>query len=221
MSGILRRKFVAGLWLLIGLSLTAHTSSCVAQANESALAELSGMTLIEALRQGGYTIFFRHEATNWSQSDHIEQLEDWLSCDGSRVRQLSVTGRQNARATGEAMRKLEIPVTQVLASPYCRTMETARLMNLGEVRPSNDVINMRVADYFGGRSAVIATAQALLSQTPEPDGNTVIVAHGNVASSATPVYPGEGEAVIFQSNAKGGFRFIGRLSPAQWRALIP
>lgn len=220
MSGILWRKFLAGLWLLIGLLLTAHTSN-LAGANETAPAELSGKALVEALQQGGYTIYFRHEATNWSQSDHIDQFEDWLSCDGSKVRQLSATGRQNARATGEAIRILEIPVAQVLASPYCRTMETARLMNLGAVNPSNDVINMRVADYFGGRSSVIATAQALLSQAPEQGANNVIVAHGNVASSATPVYPGEGEAVIFQSNANGGFRFIGRLSPAQWQALIP
>jgi len=29
-------------------------------------------------------------------------------------------------------------------------------MNLGEVEPTNDVINLRVADFFGGRSAVAA-----------------------------------------------------------------
>ena len=172
--------------------------------------------LIEALQQGGYNIYFRHEATDWSQSDHVDQVNDWLSCDGDRIRQLSAAGWRSARRTGDAMRSLNIPVSEVLASPYCRAMETARQLNLGEVRASNDVINLRVADYFGGREAVVATAQDLLASQPAAGSNRVIVAHGNVAQAATPVYPGEGEAIIFKPDGKGGFLFIGRMSAEQW-----
>ena len=31
--------------------------------------ELEGRTLMEALRKGGYNIYFRHAATDWSQND--------------------------------------------------------------------------------------------------------------------------------------------------------
>ena len=180
---------------------------------------LAGKALVQALRQGGFTIYFRHEATNWSQSDDIQQTGDWLSCDGNEVRQLSTAGRQSATATGQAIRALGVPVGRVLASPYCRTVETARLMNLGEVEPSTDVINLRVADYFGGRPAVVTTARALLAQAPKGGTNTVVVAHGNVAQAATPVYPDEGEGLVFEIDGQSGFRFIGRLKPAEWQEL--
>lgn len=186
----------------------------------SAIADSSGYledkTLISELRKGGFNIYFRHEATDWSQDDHVSKADDWLSCDGSRIRQLSETGRKNAIATGNAIRSLGIPIGKILASPYCRTMDTARLMGLGEVKATNDVINLRIAEYFGGRSAIVETARRLLSTIPPPGTNNIIVAHGNVARNATPVYPGEGEGVIFQPDNKGGFKALGRLTPEDW-----
>lgn len=180
---------------------------------------LNERALIKDLHQGGYNLYFRHEATNWAQQDRVEKRGDWLSCDGSRIRQLSEIGRQRAKRTGEAMRRLNIPVGEVLASPYCRTMETARQLGFGEVGPTSEVINMRVAEYFGGRQAVVATAQKLLARRPAPGSNRVIVAHGNVAQAATPVYPGEGEAVVFLPDGKGNFTFVGRIPPDLWEEL--
>ncbi|NIP49284.1 MAG: histidine phosphatase family protein [Gammaproteobacteria bacterium] len=180
---------------------------------------LDEQQLIRTLQQGGYNLYLRHEATDWSQHDKVRQRDDWLSCDGTRIRQLSEQGRQRARRTGQAMRNLNIPVSEVLASPYCRAMETAQLMNLGGVQPTNDVINLRVADYFGGRDAVVATARELLSRRPKAGSNRVIVAHGNVAQAATPVYPGEGEVVIFKPGGEGHFSFVGRIEADGWREL--
>mgnify|MGYP002632403398 CR=1 FL=1 len=151
--------------------------------------------------------------------DNVQKTDDWLSCDGTRIRQLSAAGRQSAVNTGLAIQSLKIPIGPVLASPYCRTVETAKLMGLGEVKPTVAVINMRVADYFGGQSAVVETARTLLAQRPPNNFNTVIVAHGNVARASTPVYPGEGEGVVFEADGVGEFRFIGRLSPAEWQSL--
>ena len=176
--------------------------------------------LVELLRTGGYSIYFRHEATDWSQFDQVERADDWLSCSGAKMRQLSTAGRERAKATGRAMRTLGIPVGRVFASPYCRTVETARLMDLGEVVPTVEVMNLRVAVFPGGRQAIRASARALLSRQPDAGTNTLIVAHGNVAQAATPVYPGEGEGVVFQADGAGGFRVIGRLTPEQWAALV-
>lgn len=175
--------------------------------------------LVEALRGGGYNVYFRHAQTDWSNPDRIEKAGDWTSCDASRVRQLSAAGREAARAVGVAMRALDIPVGRVLASPYCRAVDTARLMGLGEIETTTDVMNMRVAEYFGGRDAVVRTARELLSTPPSPGTNTVIAAHGNVARAATPVYPGEAEGVVFRPEGNGEFTFVGRLTPEQWTAL--
>ncbi len=180
---------------------------------------LSGEPLVRALRQGGYNIYFRHAATDWSQSDQVREAGDWTSCDPSRIRQLSDKGRDTARAVGNAIRALGIPVGKVLASPYCRTVETASLMGLGQVEKTTDVMNMRVAEFFGGRAAIIKTARARLATQPDPGSNTVIVAHGNVARDSTPVYPGEAEGVVFLPDGDGGFSVVARVSPVQWTEL--
>lgn len=177
---------------------------------------LTDNVLVQRLRVGGYSVYFRHAATDWSQSDHIHEAGDWTSCDSSQVRQLSDEGRRSARAVGRAMRALKIPVGRVLASPYCRTVETAKLMDLGPVKTTTDIVNLRVAAYFGGRDAIAERAQLLLSQPPEDGTNTVLVAHGNVARHATRVYPDEGEGIVFRPDGKGNFTFVGRLTPTQW-----
>lgn len=203
--------------------ITALYVICSATFWGPACADHSGshtrQTLVEALRSGGYNVYFRHAQTDWSQSDHISSAGDWESCDPSRVRQLSESGRQTAKSVGLAMRALGIPVHEILASPYCRAVETATLMNLAPVRTTAEIMNLRVADYFGGRDAVLGTARALLAAPPPAGTNTVLVAHGNVARYATEVYPGEAEAVIFQPDTSGGFKYIGRLTPADWEEL--
>lgn len=215
MAGCLPRASLgcaAGILLVLGGWL-------VAMASTSATAQTSAeVALVEMLRRGGYNIYFRHVATDWSQSDRVEKRDDWLDCDPARMRQLSAAGRADAQAIGVALRSLRIPVGEVLASPYCRTMETARLMDLGPVRASTEVMNLRSASWFGGREAIVTTARRLLSTPPSPGTNRVIVAHGNVANEATPVYPGEGEAVVFEPLGIG-FRLSGRVTPEDWRRI--
>ena len=203
----------AGLCLRLLLLVSIAPGLCLAS-------DLKGdAELLSALRAGGYNLYFRHMATEWSQSDHIHKPGDWRSCDPARVRQLSPAGREQARAAGQAMRRLQIPVSEVLASPYCRTVETARLMDLGDVRETVEVMNLRAADFVGGRVQVVVTAQALLSRAPI-GGNRVIVAHGNVAREATPAYPGEGEALVFEPRGDSEFELVGRIAVHDWSRLL-
>ena len=180
---------------------------------------LDDAALLQALRAGGHNIYFRHVATDWSLSDDVREPGDWRSCDPARMRQLSDAGRADARTIGAAFRQLEIPVGEVLASPYCRTVETAELMQIGDVVETMQVMNLRSASYVGGRASVVAEAQALLA-SPPPSGNRVISAHGNVAREATPVYPGEGEAVVFEPDGEGGFILRGRIPVGDWARLL-
>ena len=186
---------------------------------ESAIA-LDDTGLVARLRSGGYTLYFRHVATDWSKHDRVNKAGDWLSCDVRQMRQLSDNGRAEAKRIGQAIRDLSIPVGQILASPYCRTMETAKLFDIGPVVPSTVVMNLRSAGYFGGRDKIITNAQRLLSTPPAAGTNRVVVAHGNVAREATPVYPDEGEGVVFLADGKGGFDVIARIPPDRWRRML-
>jgi len=207
-------KRLTSLALLLFLALTIPPSSTCAQSTV-----LSGAELLAALRAGGNNIYFRHAQTDWSQDDHIDKAGDWTSCDPAKVRQLSAQGRRVATGVGESMRALGIPVGQVLASPYCRTVQTAELMALGPVTTTTDVMNLRVAQFFGGSEAIIKRARARLAMPPPSGKNAVIVAHGNVARDATPVYPDEAEAVILRPDGDGGFVLLGRVKPADWQTL--
>ena len=181
--------------------------------------QLEGKALVEALRKGGYTIYFRHAETDWSKGDNVGGMGGWTSCDPGRMRQLSAKGRETARRIGAAIRKLGIPVGRVLSSEYCRAAETARRMGLGRVVTTRNLMNMRVADYMGGDDAVAARARQVIA-TPPPEGtNTVITAHGNLMRAATGHYVGEGGAGIFRPDGKGSFTFIAEVTPEQWTRL--
>jgi hypothetical protein len=135
------------------------------------------------------------------------------------MRQLSEEGRQLARRVGAAIRRLGIPVDAVLASEYCRTVETARLLGLGHVSTTRDVINTRVADLVGGRDALAQRARARLAMRPIAGSNTVIVAHGNLFMLVAGPRPVELGAAILRGDGRGGFSMVGQLAPEDWSKL--
>ena len=186
----------------------------------SASADAADGHLLEDLRRGGHVIYFRHAPTEWSQQDRVRSLDDCSSCDPLRMRQLSSEGRAMARELGAAIRQLKIPIGRILASEYCRTVETARLLGLGEVEVTRDVINARVADYVGGREALMRTARARLAAPPPTGTNTVIVAHGNVFLLAAGTRPGEAGAAIVRGDGRGGFSVVAMLNPEEWSSLV-
>lgn len=179
-----------------------------------------GQALIDALRGGGYVLYFRHAATDFSQGDNRVGDEWWANCDPGQMRQLSAAGQAQARAIGEAIRALEVPIGEVWASPYCRTLETARLMDVGPVQPTDDLMNMSAADVVGGAEAVTASARQRLAASPAPGTNTVLVAHGNVIAAAANVTLAEGEAAVLAPGiGEAGFTLIARVPPEEWAAL--
>jgi phosphohistidine phosphatase SixA len=203
--------FPVWLWTATFLAFT------VVQA--SAQDQLSGQALIAALRQGGYNIYFRHAATDWSQHDQVETAGDWKSCDPARMRQLSAEGREVARRIGVAIQRLKIPIGRVLSSEYCRARETAQHMGFGPVTATRAIMNIRAAEFVGGLDAVIKRARRALATPPKAGTNTVLVAHGNLMRAAAGAYSGEGGAAVFVPQKDGGFRLVAQLMPEDWQRL--
>lgn len=173
----------------------------------------SAAGLVERLRGGGYNLYVRHAATDWSASDNIDAHGDWRSCDPARVRQLSQEGRRAARAVGEALSALGVRLGRVFASPYCRTRETARLIAGRQPEATDDLMNLRSAGYVGGRDAVVARARTLVSRPPADGVNDLFAAHGNLARAALGRYPGEGGIVVIAPRGDGKFEIVGMLAP--------
>ncbi len=193
----------AGRWLLaLGFLLVWLTA--IAQGQPSS--PLSGAALVEALRQGGYVIYFRHARTDFSQKD--VSLADCQS-----QRNLSDEGRGQARAIGAAIRRLGIPIGRVLASPFCRTRETAELA-FGGVEITQDLLGRGLSEEQSRISG--SFLRPLLSAPPAPGTNTVLVSHGFNLRAADGIGLSEGEAAIYRPGERGSFTRVGRLTWDQW-----
>jgi broad specificity phosphatase PhoE len=168
-------------------------------------------SVVDRLQRGGLVLALRHTATDFSMTDSGDDFRD---C--SRQRNLNAEGRRQAGALGAAFRRLGIPVGRVLASPYCRTRETARLA-FGRVRSSSALL--QASDVRDGQGQP-GRLRRLLADAPRAGTNTVLVSHGYAIEDATGVYLGEGEAAIFvPGRGRRGFERVARVEPGEWERL--
>ncbi|MGI8650783.1 MAG: histidine phosphatase family protein [Rubrobacter sp.] len=180
--------------------------------------ETSTVALAGELRGGGYVLFLRHAATDLEETDRDKS--DLSDC--SRQRNLTAEGREQAREIGAAFREAEIPVREALASPYCRTRQTAELIFGGSrVRTSSDLLSPEYVPE--NRAAQVedygANLLRLLSTRPERGTNLVLVGHESVLREVTGESVAEGGAVVFEPLDDEGFRIVGTIGPDEWRRL--
>ena len=173
--------------------------------------EPGAQELLAALRHGGYVLYFRHAATDFSQND--EKMKRYEDC--ADQRNLVDQGRADARAAGAAIRALKIPVERVLASPFCRTVETAQLL-FGRAEKMQEV---RGGPAVSRESDRYAELRKILSTPVRPGANLVVVSHGNpFFSLAGPPYLAEGEAAVVEPLGRD-FRIFARVRIDGWDAL--
>jgi len=132
--------------------------------------------------------------------------------DCSTQRNLSDAGREQARRIGVALRERlgALPVAAVWASPWCRTLDTARLAFPGQaVQPQ-----AAFASFFEQperEAASLADARAQLAAWRGP-GVLVVVTHQVNVTGLSGIYPASGEGVALRW-AQGVPRVLGRLDP--------
>jgi broad specificity phosphatase PhoE len=167
--------------------------------------------VLAELRYGGYVLYFRHAATDFSQND--EKMKRYEDC--ADQRNLVDKGRADARAAGAAIRQLGIPVERVLASPFCRTVETAQLL-FGRAERMPEV---RGGPAVTAGSDRYAPLKRILAAPVRAGGNLVVVSHGNpFYSVAGPPYLAEGEAAVVRPLG-ADFQVVARIRIDGWEAL--
>lgn len=202
---------VAAVALALAMALPLGPTQAQVRDAASEAPALAGLALLTALRRGGYILYFRHTATDFAQSDDIATGYD----DCARQRGLTDQGRSDARAIGAAIRKLGIPIGDVLASPYCRTRETAELM-FGRGTP--------VAAVRGGPAQADAARYAelisLMSAPVAGGANLVVSGHGNpFRAVAGGPWLAEGEAAVVAPRGREGFVVVARIRRDDWAGL--
>jgi phosphohistidine phosphatase SixA len=170
---------------------------------------LQGPALVAALREGGYVLYLRHASTDFGQND--DALTDYANC--AQQRNLTDAGREEARAIGKALRDLRIPVGPVLASPFCRTLESGRLV-FGDATVASLAVRGGPGTDDGQRYAEL---RKLLSTAVPKGSNLAIASHGNPfrAVAGTP-YLQEGEMAVIEPLGNGKFRIVARITKSDW-----
>jgi phosphohistidine phosphatase SixA len=192
MEAAMRRIRFVIFTLLLGFGGTAE----VACADEAANAW-------KALRAGGHVALMRHADAPGGFGDPPGfRVDDCVT-----QRNLSEKGRADAEKIGSRLRQEGIVFEKILSSPWCRCIDTAKLLSLGAVETEATFGNVVV--LRDQRDALTAGARALIAKWNGPS-NLLVVTHGANIAALTAISPASGEIVVVRGGS-GSVVSVGRL----------
>jgi phosphohistidine phosphatase SixA len=160
--------------------------------------------LWQQLAGGGYVVVMRHAATTPGIGDPAGFRLD----DCATQRNLSPAGRADAAAIGAAFERHAVPVGRVLASRWCRCMDTAKLA-FGRVEPAEMVDSTwQQSDAVARRK--VAEVRSYVAAWRGP-GNLVLVTHDVNVRGLTGASLAQGEMVVAKSRPDGSLQVLGTL----------
>jgi len=178
---------------------------------------LYGQELLDRLKAGGLVVYFRHFATDHTQIGKDETREKHRditaeelinSCDAQRP--LSNYGKLQAKLVNDGLEKNDIPIGQILSSPYCRAYAGATIA-FGATPSTHRELIYRTKEYPAAQMAKHIVS--VLGQKPE-SGNTFVMAHRPQMDDIGQIE--EGEAFVFEPLGDSKFNLIGRIRPEEW-----
>lgn len=158
--------------------------------------------LLAKLQEGGHVIYVRHTHTDRSRGDDDVSFGQ---CDQQRI--LSDRGQDEALFIRNAYQQLDLPVSRLISTQYCRTLETA-------------VLAFGVPELVL-RSDLSDTLPAYLAAEPEAGTNVMIVAHIGTIRNAIGLDDTfeEGDSLVYRPDGSGGFDYVGRIRLYDWPIL--
>jgi phosphohistidine phosphatase SixA len=203
-------RIVRLVWLCASLALSSLPAAAQNTAPQA--------DWINALRDGGYVIVFRHGATHQDQAD-----TDPLNTDNvAKQRQLNDDGRALAKSIGESLRKLRIPIGQVHTSLFKRAIDTGALMGFGDVKVSADYTEGGLVVTPNENNRRAAALRKMASTMPPAGTNMIVVTHKpNILDAFGKDWfdVREGEASVFKPDGNGGYKTVGRIQAGDWGKL--
>lgn len=157
-----------------------------------------------ALRSGEAIALLRHATAPGTGDPPGFKLGD---C--STQRNLSEEGRVQSRAIGDLFRANGISSAAVYSSQWCRCLDTARLLGIGEVVPL-ELLN----SFFGDSSAAEERTAALLAWLREQrfGGPAVLVTHQVNITGLIGEVPDRGEMIVARIHEADPVQIIGHVA---------
>lgn len=161
--------------------------------------------LVEALRAGGHVIIMRHASTTPGSSDDERQLDD--------------AGKAAVHSMGEALRRLAIPVSEVLTSPLIRTRQTAAALDVADIQIIDELTELAVGQQSPRERRAWLMARA--AQPPPAGSNLLLVTHSTnlelAFGAAGRLF--EGESLIIRPEG-GKAVVVARLKTEDWPTIF-
>jgi phosphohistidine phosphatase SixA len=173
--------------------LFAHTLFACAQNSEETW---------EALRSGGHVALLRHAIAPGTGDPEDFQLDDCAT-----QRNLSEAGRGQARYIGERFREQGIGEMVVYSSQWCRCLDTARLLELGEVTELPD-LNSFFSDRSTEATQTANVTELIRNYTGEL--SMMLVTHQVNITALTGIVPQSGEMIVLRPSEEG-FTVLGNI----------
>jgi broad specificity phosphatase PhoE len=170
--------------------------------------------LAQVLRAGGLVIVVRHGATFSDQADtdplHPENI--------AAQRNLNDKGIAAAKAFGEALRQIGVPIGKVYTSQFNRAYETAVLAGFKSLEKTADITEGGLVVSPNENNRRTAAFRKALETAPEASTNTVLVTHKpNIVDALGKDWfeVKEGEASIFRP-VNGNYTLVARVQMDEW-----
>jgi len=157
-----------------------------------------------ALAKGGHVALVRHgnAPPGYGGDPPGFKIDDCAT-----QRNMDERGRAQARAVGEAFRQHGVIVDKILSSPWCRCLETARLMALG---PVENTWAVATSDRSPERLVVL---KQMVAGWRGP-GTLVLVTHALTVQALVGIMPDQAETVVVKPKPgnEPGIDVVGRIA---------
>jgi broad specificity phosphatase PhoE len=198
---------------LITLMIAAGVSAVLAIA-ASMPAAADDQELGNALRAGGLVIVVRHGATFPDQAD-----TDPLNPDNvAAQRNLNDKGKVLAKAFGDALRQIGVPVGKVYTSKFNRAYETAVLAGFADIEKTLDLTEGGLVVSPNENNRRAQAFRQLLGTAPKGGTDTILITHKpNIVDALGKDWfdVKEGEASIFRPE-NGSYKLVARVQMDDW-----
>ena len=154
----------------------------------------------------GLVILYRHALAPGGGDPANFDVDDCAT-----QRNLSAAGRRQAVRMGRQLRIRDIPVAEVISSPWCRSRDTARLMRVGPVREMSRLGSVFQSSARTAERRERATTK-LIRRHAASDGVLVVVGHQANIIDLTGIAPASGEGVVVRYDLDAGrIDIVGRV----------
>jgi phosphohistidine phosphatase SixA len=157
-----------------------------------------------ALRAGRHVALMRHADAPGGFGDPAGFRID----DCATQRNLSAKGRADAEKIGARLKSEGIAFEKIISSPWCRCIDTAKLLQLGPVTAEATFSNVVV--LTDQRQSLTSGGRAVIEQW-NGSGNLLVVTHGANIAALTGISPASGEIVVVRMGSGGAVESVGRL----------